>query len=142
MEFTDFENIVKREKAEHPILFDLEHDRIPQRNEVMDLQRQHQIQLPEKYIQFLLRYGGGYFGYANLYSLDPDSDFFLFRQNQEPLGQFLCIADNGCGDMYALPIEEGRCQDTVVLLAHDEEKIYETGFSDVLEYLVQVGLAD
>lgn len=33
------------------------------------------INLPNKYKEFIASYGGGYFGYANIYSLDENSDF-------------------------------------------------------------------
>ena len=47
-----------------------------------------------------MNYGGGYFGYANIYSLDIDSNFYLLKHNNLPFEKFIRIADNGCGDHY------------------------------------------
>lgn len=140
MEFDTFQSIVEKAKVEQPLLFELEHDNIPQIEEISDFQKQYQIQLPKKYIQFLLNYGGGYFGYANIYSFDQNSDFFLPAHNKRELERFLCIADNGCGDDYAFLIEDGQCRDEVVFYDHDDRKAYHTEFSDILEYLVKEGL--
>ncbi len=138
MNFDTFKSIVEKIKVEYPLLMELEHDKIPNEKEIFEFQRQYKIQLPEKYIQFLLNYGGGYFGYANIYSLDKDSCFYLCNYN-EKMDKFLYIADNECGDYYALPVEQGICKDYVVFYNHDDDKYYSTEFSDVLEYLVKTG---
>lgn len=140
MEIHTFQHIVEKTKAECPLLFALDHDRIPYLDEILAFQKQYEIQLPEKYIYFLLHYGGGYFGYANIYSFDQNSDFYLLNHNEKVLDQFLYIADNGCGDSYAFPIQQGKCEETVVFYQHDNHKIYLTEFSDILEYLVKIGL--
>lgn len=140
MDFNTFKCIVEKAKVECPLLFELDHDEIPQMEEIFEFQKQYQVELPEKYIQFLLNYGGGYFGYANIYSLDKNSYFCLCNQNEKNLGPFLYVADNECGDYYAFPVENGKCKDAVVLLEHDNHEICTTEFSDILEYLVKIGL--
>lgn len=140
MDFHTFENIVAKAKVEKPVLFGLEHDTIPDRKEVLQFQKQYKIQLPEKYAQFLLKYGGGYFGYANIYSLDKNSRFYLGDHNKKALAKLLFVADNECGDYYAFRIENGKCREAVVLYAHDEQRIYDTEFSDIFEYLIKTGL--
>lgn len=82
MEFTTFSEIVNKTKIEIPTLFDLEHDVIPSVDDILKFEEQNNIQLTEKYKQFLLKYGGGFFGYTNLYSLDRDSDFYLLNYNE------------------------------------------------------------
>lgn len=140
MEFNTFQCIVEKAQVECPLLFELEHDNIPHLEEILEFQKQHQIQLPKKYIRFLLNYGGGYFGYANIYSLDKNSYFYLPNHNEKVLEKFLYIADNECGDYYALPIEQGKCKEAVVFYNHDDDEIYSTEFADILEYLVKLGL--
>lgn len=67
---------VKTVRTEKPILFGLPHDNIPSVEEISEFEKRYHIQLPEKYKQFLLEYGGGYFGYANIYSLEiRDTEF-------------------------------------------------------------------
>lgn len=141
MDFDTFQGIVAQVKAEQPLLLELEHDHIPCMEEILEFQKQHQIQLPEKYIQFLLHYGGGYFGFANIYSFDKDSYFYLPNHNEKGFEEFLYIADNECGDYYAFRIERGKCHDAVLFYDHDEKKMNHTEFSDILEYLVKTGLS-
>ena len=140
MDFEIFKEAVKMAKAKKPLLFGLEHDNIPTSEEVIAFQRQYQIALPEKYIQFILNFGGGYFGYTNIYSLDKSSDFFILNRNPIIVKDMLFIADNGCGDHYAFPIEEGKCKDKIVFCDHEDNTVQDTDFSDVLEYLVKIGL--
>ena len=140
MDFEAFEKTVQTAKAKNPLLFELEHDRIPTAEEAVAFQRQYQIVLPEKYIQFLLHFGGGYFGYANIYSLDKNSCFFILNHNPAIRKDLLFMADNGCGDYYAFRMEGGSCKEEIVFCDHENHTVQDTDFSDVLEYLAKTGL--
>lgn len=140
MDFEAFKKAIKKAKSKRTFAFELEHDNIPTMEEVITFQKQHQIVLPEKYIQFLLNFGGGYFGYANIYSLDKNSDFFIFKRNSTVVKDLLFMADNGCGDYYAFRIEGGMCREEIVFYDHEDNTVQDTDFSDVLEYLVKIGL--
>ena len=140
MEFDTFLGIVDAAGKERPRLLALEHDGIPCPGDIAAFESALQIQLPEKYKQFLLRFGGGYFGIANLYSLDSSSCFYLLNHNRLPLGNELLIADNGCGDCYALRIENGICRDPIFFYDHESREISDAAFPDVLTYLASVGL--
>lgn len=140
MEFETFKEVVRTAKTETPLLFELEHDNIPTINDVIKFQEQYQIILPEKYIQFLLNFGGGYFGYAIIYSLDKNSDFFIFNHNPSRVEDLLFMADNECGDYYAFRMEGDKCSEEIVLYDHDSNMIQGVRFSDIFEYLVKMGL--
>ncbi len=107
---------------------------------IINFQKQHKIILPEKYIQFLLSFGGSYFGYANIYSLDENSSFFIFNHNPAIIKDLLFIADNECGDYYAFRVQDDKCSEEIVFYDHEDNAIKDTDFSDVLEYLVKTGL--
>ncbi len=140
MDFQTFNKIIKRVKAKEPLLFELEHDDIPAMETIINFQKQHKIILPEKYIQFLLSFGGGYFGYANIYSLDENSYFFIFNHNPAIIKDLLFIADNECGDYYAFRVQDNKCSEEIVFYDHEDNSIKDTDFSNVLEYLVKTGL--
>ena len=140
MDFKTFKEAIKKAKTAEPLLFELAHVNIPTVEEVIAFQKQYQITLPEKYIQFLLNFGGGYFGYANIYSLDKNSSFFIFHHNPAIVKELLFMADNGCGDYYAFRIEGGKCRDEIVFYDHEYNTVQDTDFSDVLEYLIKTGL--
>ncbi len=85
MEFDEFKSMVDAVKIERPKLFKLGHDNIPAKEEFLKFEKLYHIQLPSKYRQFLLAYGGGYFGYTNIYSLDKNSPFYLLNNNKPDL---------------------------------------------------------
>ena len=124
MDFKVFKEVVKKVQIKTPFLFELGHDNIPTAEDIIAFQKQHKILFPEKYIQFLSNFGGGYFGYTNIYSLPS----------------LLFIADNGCGDYYAFRIQNSRCSEEIVFYDHENGTVQNTDFSDVLEYLVKIGL--
>ena len=140
MNFETFWEAVEKAKTEKPLLFELQHDNIPTMKDVSAFQEQYQIILPDKYIQVLLNFGGGYFGYANIYSFDKDSYFFIFNHNPVRVTDLLFIADNGCGDYYAFRMEGNKCSEEIVFYDHESKTVQDTDFSDVLEYLVKMGL--
>lgn len=82
MDFDTFKEIVGTVKTKYPHFFELEHDKIPTMKDVIAFQEQYQISLPEKYIQFLLNFGGGYFGSAIVYSLDKTAIFPFIATTQ------------------------------------------------------------
>lgn len=140
MEFEQFEKRVEKARAEQPLLFGLERDAIPDREEISRFQQEYGVRLPEQYIQFVLRYGGGYFGYTVLYSLDRGSPFYLGAHNTKEPGELLFIGENGCGDSYAFCVREGRCSEAVVLWEHEEGRVLPAAFSDLFDYLIKTGL--
>lgn len=140
MEFAAFEKTVQECKSIKPILFELEHDEILSADEITEFENRFQIRLPEKYKTFLLKYGGGFFGYANVYSLDKNSSFYLLDHNDIPIGQYLRIADNGCGDHYLFRVDEPKCSEQVFFYEHDTKTVCSTGYADILEYLAKTGL--
>ena len=73
MEYDLFRNKVQQVKAKKPILFALETDTPPSIDKIEDFEKIYRMVLPEKYKLFIIEFGGGYFGYANIYSLDNSS---------------------------------------------------------------------
>lgn len=80
MDFDIFNTIVDECKTKKPKLFGLGHDKILNAEE---------IELPNQYKEFLMKYGGGYFGYTNIYSLDEDSDFYILKHNNVPFDKYV-----------------------------------------------------
>lgn len=140
MDYSLFRKTVEHYMQTKSIFFGLERDNAPSPDEIEDTQRRLGIILPEKYKAFVAEYGGGYFGFANIYSLDKQSDFYLPKHNNAPAKEYLRIADNGCGDYYLLRIEGGKCLDCIYFCEHDEAAVSATEYADILEYLLAEGL--
>ena len=79
MEYDLFRNNVQQVKAKKPILFALETDTPPSIDKIEDFEKIYRMVLPEKYKLFIIEFGGGYFGYANIYSLDNSSNYFIMK---------------------------------------------------------------
>lgn len=140
MDFGTFNTIVEERRAKKPILFGLEPDKVLSVEEIGRFENTVHIILPDKYKEVVASYGGGYFGYANIYSLDENSDFYLLKHNNLPFENYIKIADNGCGDYYVLCIENGKCLEPLFFYDHESGKAIPTEYEDVFEYLVKVGL--
>ena len=117
MDFKVFKEVVKKVQIKTPFLFELGHDNIPTAEDIIAFQKQHKILFPEKY-----------------------RHFFVFNHNPSILEDLLFIADNGCGDYYAFRIQNSRCSEEIVFYDHENGTVQNTDFSDVLEYLVKIGL--
>lgn len=138
MEYVVFEELVEKVKKENPILFELDHDEIPDEKSLEMFQKENNIKLPRKYCDFLMGFGGGYFGYTNIYSIDRKSEFYIMSNQSYVQNNYLAIADNGCGDCYVL-LKNSDCIEKIYLLEHDSGKLYEVAH-DILEFLVKYGL--
>lgn len=140
MIFEVFHTMVEECKLKKPILFGLEHDKIICAEEIEQFEKTVHLTLPEKYKEFIMSYGGGYFGYANIYSLDEYSDFYLLKHNDVPFDKYIKISDNGCGDYYLFSIENEKCLESLYFYDHEIGKIIPSVYEDVFEYLIKVGL--
>ncbi len=140
MEYKAFEKLVQECRAQKPIVFELEHDEIVSAEEITAFENCFEIIFSSQYKTFLLNYGGGFFGYANIYSLDKDSNFYLCKYNDFPVNGYLRIADNGCGDYYLLRVEGHKCLEKVFFYEHDTQAVWDTGYADIFEYLAKAGL--
>lgn len=138
MEYVVFEELVKKVKKEKTILFELDHDEIPDEKSLEKFQKENSIKFPRKYCDFLMGFGGGYFGFTNMYSIDKQSDFYIMSNQSCVPDNCLAIADNGCGDCYVL-LKNSDCIEKIYLFEHDSGKLYEVA-EDILEFLVKSGL--
>jgi antitoxin YobK len=98
------------------------------------------VQLPQRYRQFLCEFGGGTFGLATIFSADPDSEWYLPRQQSEasrylPEG-LVAFSDDFAGGNYAFRIANGRAQEPVVYWNQDGGEMA-TEFSDVIEFVAR-----
>lgn len=79
MEYEMFERIVGEYKSRNPILFGLERDEVCSAEQIEDFEKMLRLKFPRKYKQFLKNFGGDYFGYTNVYSLDKKAIFIFLR---------------------------------------------------------------
>ena len=138
MQYEKFKEIVCKAKEEKPIIFELECDKIPSKEELDIFEKETNIKLPKKYCDFLMDFGGGYFGFSNIYSIDENSIFYIGSNQDNVPNDYVAVADNGCGDYYVMD-KNSECLETIYLYENDTGKLYEIA-DDILEFLIKFGL--
>ena len=103
-----------------------------------------QAKLPLDYIWFLQQYGGGTFLYADVYSAQSHSDFYIVK-NQLTFSyhaghSFIAFSENGCGDYYGFQVQHGVCLPRVMFSDHETETIKPAAVETVLDYIAVLGL--
>lgn len=63
-----------------------EADRKASDSELKHLEEAIACSLPESYAKFLAVFGGGMFGFINIFSADPSSEWFLLSKLKEAMG--------------------------------------------------------
>lgn len=140
MEYQVFKEVVEQAKEKKPKLFALDHDRAAEERDISSFEAEHSIVLSESHKAILKEHGGGFFGFANLYSLDESSDFYILDHLKYAPAGYIPISDNGCGDLYVQKIEENVCMEQLLLYEHDSREAVATKYNDIFEYLVEKGL--
>jgi hypothetical protein len=81
------------------------------------VERQLGALLPDQYKTFMMRYGGGMFGFVELFPIghrpDAAEDLVSVNRDEFPDGSFLAVAPVGTGDHWGFPVDAGRCADEV-----------------------------
>ena len=102
------------------------------------------VVLPMRYKTFMIRYGGGQFGFVDLLPLTgqpPDGAENVVSVSHEsfPDGSFIAVAPVGTGDYWGFPVVDGRCLDEVWFHFHDAGDDKREA-SDFLEFVARRGL--
>ena len=143
MLFDEFRALVAGTKLKQPRWFALESDRRATDTELQQAERHIGAALPEQYRRFVSEYGGGFFGFAKVFSVQPDSDFNLVAINRREglVGSgFVAVSDNGAGDLYAFKVADGSCGASIWFHDHEANEWRKTQFADLLDFLAQRAL--
>ncbi|MBM7489460.1 hypothetical protein JOD64_000682 [Micromonospora luteifusca] len=113
--------------------------------ETAEAERRLSVTLPEQYKAFMVRYGGGSFGFLDLLpipaagSSNQVDDVVSVSQAEFRDGSFVAIAPVGTGDYWCFPVLNGRCSDEVWFHYHDAgDPTVEA--SDFLEFVARRGV--
>lgn len=133
----EFEEMTQKVKNKNPRIFGLDSDCKPTAEDIDLLEKYYNIVFPRSYKEFLLQYGGGYFAYTVVYSLDNQSPFYVKKNVSAEFindNNFFPIIDFETGDLAGFKVDNGICEDTIVLYSHEEKIISDTklNFYDAL----------
>lgn len=110
--------------------------------EIANVEREMAVVLPYKYKAFMMRYGGGAFGFVDLFPLLPASEWDDLRtlNDQEfPDRSFVAVAPVGTGDHWGFPVTDGHCHEQVWFRCHDAGED-ELVAHDFLDFVASCGL--
>lgn len=143
MEFDDFQDLVNKVRSRKPALFGLERDPCATDDEVREAEESLGVRFPAEYWVFVKQVGGGYFGFTNVFSPTNVGHWGIVERNRSTLvdlGDFVAVSDNGVGDYYGFAVKDGVCQSEICFFDHETAEIVERGYSDLFEYLAEIGL--
>jgi len=145
MNFNEFNDLVEKTKTKHPIWFGLEPDKSVNEIAIVNAEKTLKAKFPNEYKEFILKYGGGYFAFSIIYSLDDVSDWNLVKINHEYLSLrtgYILISENGVGDFYGYKIINGVCSSEIYFYDHEIESWEKTLFSNLFDYLKKHALTN
>ena len=133
----EFDKMIQTVKDKNPRIFGLNSDCMPTAEDIELLEKYYNIVFPKSYKEFLLQYGGGYFAYTVVYSLDVQSPFYI--KNNVSLefvknNNIFPIIDFETGDLAGFKVNNGICEDIIILYSHEEKILSDTkmNFYDAL----------
>jgi len=142
MTFAEFASMVERLKVSRPQWFELDSDPPATIDQVQAAERSLGVEFPVEYVSFLQRYGGGYFAFGNVFSVDEASDWSVVVRNREggfvDRG-FLAVSDNGVGDCYGFPIHGKLCMSQIAFWDHETSQVSPL-YDGFVDFLVAVAL--
>lgn len=142
MNYTDFIKEIELTLKKKPLLFQLEHDDVANEENIKESEKHYGISFPESYKKILMNYGGGYFGYIVLYSLDKSGMFclqdYVSLSMIEEFGM-LPVVDLETGDYIGFDITNNKCTENLVIWKHEEKNKIDLDV-DFYEILINLGL--
>ncbi len=122
----EFEELIQKEKIKNPRIFGLDSDCKSTIENIELMEKYYNIVFPKCYKDFLLQYGGGYFAFTIVYSLDNQSSFYVKNNVSVEFvtkNKFFPIIDFETGDLVGFQVNNGICEDAIVLYNHEEKII-------------------
>lgn len=141
MGLTEFRQLFDQKVVEKPKLFELiTPDRPATEGQISDAEHRLGIKLPSSYLSFLKEFGGGSFGLTNVFSADPESEYFLVSRNSQAHGllpeHLVAFSDDYSGGWYAFATSDGVAGDSIFYWNVDGG-LQKTRFANVFEYVAR-----
>ena len=142
MTFDEFETLLDRERNNHSTWFRELNRTWPAASdeEIHSTESELEAKLPDQYVRFLKKYGGGDFCYARILSVNAGDMMNIVLTNRKYLDgmKFIAFNDDGTGGYYGFLLKDGMCSDDVYYLDPDDDsdpsKVYDT-FCDCLVFI-------
>lgn len=139
MTLEELKEIDAHYRQEKPLLFQaLTPDPPASEQQLEDVERAIGVRLPPSYRAFVREFGGGSFGMSIIFSADPDSEWYLPKQQREaarylPDG-LLAFSDDFAGGNYVFKVANGEAQEAAFYWNTDGGES-STEFKDIMEFV-------
>lgn len=145
MDFKSFKEFVEKARNDHPFWFGMDSDESPDNTAITEAEEKLGAKLPADYRNFVFEYGGGYFAFSNVYSLEAESDWNLvdanYRYDSIRCGHVL-ISENGSGDFYGFRVVDGVCKPEIYFYDHEVETWQNSPHNNIFDYLKKSALTN
>lgn len=142
MDIIEFAQKVDELAKKDPKLLALERDQRATSKMVFDVENYYDLKFPQDYIDFLKRYGGGYFGFTVVFSFDANGDFYIknnISKQWTAEKNFLPFLDLETGDFIGFLIQNRICTEKIAVYSHEEGELSELNL-DFYNVLLKYGL--
>jgi hypothetical protein len=144
MDYNKFLEIVNETRNKRPIWFGLESEPKGNDSQIEKVEKALSLSLPDEYKSFVKEFGGGYFAFTNIFSVNDLGDWYIVNLNSQigliETHSFLAVSDIETGDYYGFTFEKGVCGSRVMFYDHEINKVEETKYENLFEYILAFGL--
>lgn len=142
MNFNDFEKLVDGLRKQRPMWFAGDSEGPASEEQLAQAEELLGATLPAEYKQFVQRYGGGYFAMTNVFSVRPESEWFIVAKQKDfkLSDSFIAVTDDETGGVYGFVVDDGKCSQEVFYFHPDDGSPPTEQQPSFLVYLARVGL--
>lgn len=142
MKLNEFNSIFDEVKEAKPLWLEGEMEPKATDEQISEVESKLDIKLPDQYIEFIQTIGAGYFGFTNVFSVNPEGEWYLLEMMERfPLPEmFLPVSDDETGGYFGFLIQGKSCSDDVYYWHSEDEVVPELKYESFFDYIVKVGL--
>lgn len=127
MNTKDLIDFINKRMNDQPGLF-MFRDSEPQvnLNDINEIENRLSAKLPNSYIEVLRNFGGGTFAFGEIFSISPDSDFYVLNEYKKYKfipSFFYPISSDGSGGYYGFIKDKDIFKDEIYYLGYDLNNI-------------------
>ena len=138
MKTKEFINFLENEMKTKPNLF-LFRDNEPKATieDINNIEKVLSGKLPESFIEFQMKFGGGTFGFVEIFSVCENSNFYVFNNENILEKDFFPVSDDQCGGVYCFKKNNGKFEGKIYYLdlSNLEVIVEETEFNFIQMFM-------
>ena len=142
MDNSEFLALVNKARMAKPFWFEGEADAPATDTQIAQAEQEIGANFPDEYKFFLRKFGGGYFGRANVFSVTPESDWNinLINSRYNKRDDFVAVSDDQAGGYYGFLRTSDHLSQQIFYLYPSEESTPREKFPSLFAFLHSVAL--